>query len=386
MTSAPVVNVLSVHWGYAPGGVAHYAAHTDTVYQGGSVSIRSVVVLCRGRPVDTANLARLRDKKVIERTSLLPGAWLKELREEFRHDRPRLVISHGFNGHFVVFVARLLGWTHAAPIATYHGPYHAMSMLGWFKKILFDGFSDFYLKYCARAILAVAGHGRDALLAKGVNEKRVTVIHNGIANLIADPGARERLRREWCIATDTIVIGIISRLEPVKGIMDAIQAFAFIAPECAALQMIIIGVGTQEAELKRSVVAAGFEDRVRFVGFRSDVADCHSAIDIFLLPSISECHSIALLEAMRAARPIVATSVGGNVETVSAGVEAELVPAGEPRAMAVALLSLIHDSQRARMLGEAARRRFLAEFTAEASLDKTVKWLHRCAASVGDDP
>lgn len=386
MTSTSVVKVLSMHWGFIPGGVAYYSAHIDAADSIGPVTIRSVVVLRRGLPVDTANLALLRDRKVIERSNMWPGAWLKELREEFQSCRAQLVISHGFNAHFIVFVARLLGWLDAVPIATYHGPYHAMSTLGLIKKLVFDIFTDFYLKHCAHAVAAVAGHGREDLLAKGIDARKVVVIHNGIPDADPDSAARERLRREWQIKPDTVLIGILSRLEPVKGIVDAIEAMALIARECAAARMLIVGIGTQEAELKRLVKSRGLEDRISFAGFRSDVADCYTAFDIFLLPSLSECHSIALLEAMRAARPIVATAVGGNVETVSAGVEAELVPVNAPRAIADGLLSLIRDPRRARLLGEAARRRFLADFTSEVSLRKTVHWLLGCAAAQSAGP
>lgn len=347
--------------------------------------MRSLVFLRRGRLVDQTNLARLGKKKIVECGRWVGIEWLKSLRGELRDYRPHLVLSHGFNGHFIVFIAHMLGWLKGAPIATYHGPYHPMSRSGSIKKMAFDRFTDLYLKYYARAIVAVAGHERQALIQKGVDANKITVIHNGIIDTRAAQGAREQLRREWGIAPDTIMVGIISRLEPVKGIVDAIEALALVAPECAMVQMVIIGIGTQEAELKRLAAARGFGNRVHFVGFRSDVVDCYSAIDIFLLPSLSECHSIALLEAMRAARPIVATAVGGNIETVSTGEEAELVPAGAPRAMADALLSLIRNPTRSRLLGEAARRRFLAEFTAEVSLGKTVQWLHGCAATVRDN-
>lgn len=378
MPNRPVIKVLSVHWGFGPGGVANYAAQLESVCRDGTIDIRSLVFINRKRHVDRENLQRLKNRGVVEYGRGTGFGWLKRLRAELNGYGPQLVVSHGFNGHFIVFIARLLGWLRAVPVATYHGPYHPMSLQGVVKKQLFERFTNYYLRRHASAIAAVAAHEARALESRGVDRSRITVIHNGIADVVAPAGSRERLRSEWGVAADIPLIGVVSRLELVKGVADAIEAMAHVVRECPTVHMLIIGSGTREEELRSLAVARGLEQRVTFAGFRSDVVACLTAIDIYLLPSHSECHSIGLLEAMRAARPIVVTAVGGNVETVTPGMEALLVPAAAPRAMADALVALLRGRERAEALGIAARNRYLADFTAAEATQKTAQWLRRC--------
>lgn len=375
MVGQQATKVLSVHWGFGTGGVANYAVQFESVRQDGGIELRSLVFLKRGRQADRAAIARLQYAAVVDYAYAFYPVWLRSLRDVLRAYRPHFVISHGFNGHFIVFLARMLGWLEAIPIVTYHGPYHPMSRVGWLKKHLFDKFTYYYLKRHAVVVLSVAGHEARALGMHGVDKNKITVIHNGIVDVEAGVDARTRLRSEWRFRDEAVVIGIVSRLENIKGIADAIEAFALVYAECPAVRLVVVGSGSQEGELRQRVGDLGLHEYVVFAGFRADTVDCYAAMDIFLLPSLSECHSIALLEAMRAALPIVATAVGGNVETVVSGVEAELVPAGAPREIAGALLKLVHDAKYAHALADAARRRYLKDFTASVVSDKTRAWL-----------
>lgn len=379
MSDPSVIRLMSVHWGLGPGGVANYSIQLESVAQGGNIDIRSLVLLRPGRQVDEGSLVKLTNKRVVRSGGLLGMAWLKALRAELTEYQPHLVVSHGFNGHFLVFAAILLGWLKGLPVATYHGPYHPMTRSGRIKKFIFDGFTGYYLRRHANAVVAVAGHEAENLADSGVEAKKITVIHNGIPDVEPIRTARESIRLGWGIASGSSVIGIVSRLEPVKGVSDAIDAMKLIVKQDPSARMVIAGVGTQEAELKKQVALCQMDSCIHFAGFRSDVAEFLSAIDIFLLPSHSECHSIALLEAMRAGKPIVATAVGGNVETVVDGKEAVLVPVQDPRHMADAVLGLVENHERAQSLAAAARQRFLTDFTAEVSMARTATWLRECA-------
>lgn len=107
----------------------------------------------------------------------------------------------------------------------------------------------------------------------------------------------------------------------------------------------------------------GVEELICFEGYQDNVPAWLKAWDIFCLPSLQENHSIALLEAMRAGKAIVCTSVGGNPETVEDGKEALVVPARNSEAIADALVKLIESESLRKKMGHDARERFLRNFT-----------------------
>jgi glycosyltransferase involved in cell wall biosynthesis len=105
---------------------------------------------------------------------------------------------------------------------------------------------------------------------------------------------------------------------------------------------------------------------VRFTGSVTDVRPLLAAMDVFVLPSWAEGMSNALMEAMAAARPVVATAVGGNTEVVAHGRTGILVPPGDPGAIAAAVSGFLHEPERAARLGAAAREFVTDRFGARA--------------------
>jgi glycosyltransferase involved in cell wall biosynthesis len=117
---------------------------------------------------------------------------------------------------------------------------------------------------------------------------------------------------------------------------------------------------------------------VRFLGFREDVATLLSLMDIFVLPSLSEGLSIALLEAMAAGKPVVATNVGGNPELVVDGETGYSVPPRDADALATKLRSLLVDKCRAKKLGENGRKRVQQKFSLQAMADNYQRLYEEC--------
>jgi glycosyltransferase involved in cell wall biosynthesis len=109
----------------------------------------------------------------------------------------------------------------------------------------------------------------------------------------------------------------------------------------------------------------GIADRVEFTGLRQDVPQILADSDIFVLSSLREGMSLAAIEAMAAARPVVLTDVGGNPELVEAGVQGLIVPSGDAAALAEALLTLREDPSRRTGIGRAARARVRDVFSLE---------------------
>ncbi len=125
------------------------------------------------------------------------------------------------------------------------------------------------------------------------------------------------------------------------------------------------------------VADKGLSAVTQFVGYRSDIDACLAALDIFVLPSLAEYHSIALLEAMRAQKTIVATDVG----SVDGGVQAIVVPPADAVALATALQQLLLDAPLRMRLASNARQRFKHEFTSDLMIEQTATCLHDCISS-----
>jgi glycosyltransferase involved in cell wall biosynthesis len=217
-------------------------------------------------------------------------------------------------------------------------------------------------RLCA-AIVAVSEATARSLLAQGYPAGRVRVVHNGVAEPSAAP------RRPAGLPADAQLVLLVGRLAPVKGQAELIDALALLRSTTAYVLLAgkdIERDGRYRADLERRAHEAGVGDRVRFLGYREDVASLVAAADLVVLPSHDEGLPLVVLEAMAAGRPVVATAVGGTPELVVDGETGVLVPAGDVGGLAAALDALLADPTRAEALGAAARRRYEERFTLTA--------------------
>lgn len=325
--------------------------------------------------VDRNALSAL-DAIVLPVRSVADLSWIFKVRKIIVDASPDCVLSHGFNGHLV----SLLGCLERGGIsrlASYHGSYHPTTLARKLMEPIYNGFTHWFLRRKATAVLVVAQFCADFLVARGVDTQKITVVHNGIPDFEPAPESREAIRREWGVGPQHVVIGIASRLETIKGLDFLIKAFARVSQVHENARLVLIGDGSQRDVLHKLALSNDVATQVIFTGMRSDVPECLAAMDIFALPSLSEAHSIGLLEAMRASLPIVATDVGGNTESVRNGQEGLIVRAADTAGLAEALGRLLADDVLRACLGAAARQRFGTEFTEEAMLSKTAQWLQR---------
>ena len=370
------MKVLSIHWGLSLGGVAKYATTLERVTGIAPVTIRSVCILQRGRDVDRDALKVL-GAEVVSVRSVADLNWITFVRKLIREEHPDCVISHGFNGHLVSLVATAFVKNSPRCLASYHGSYHATTTTRKLLEPVYNGFTHWFLRRKASAVVSVAEYCADYLVDKGVDSGKITVIHNGIPDHQPSETARGDIRSEWGFDSEHVVIGVASRLDPVKGIEYLLDAFARVANDHSNARLVIIGDGTVRGALEERSSALGIRDRVVFAGMRNDVPRCLEALDIFALPSLAEYHSIGLLEAMRAGLAIVATSVGGNTESVRDGKEGMIIQPADAEGLATALGRLVEDRDLRKCLGQAARTRFEAEFTEESMLGKTASWIQK---------
>lgn len=215
------------------------------------------------------------------------------------------------------------------------------------------------------AVVTVCDAARRELAASGaLPSDKLIVIPNGIrvgCFATADASARAALVAELGLPAATRVIGTVGRLNWAKDHASLIRAFAALLRSDGQCALVIVGDGSLRTELQALVDSEGVTGRVFLLGDRSDVAECLRGFDVFVLSSLTEGYSIALLEACAAGLPIVATDVGGNREIVRDGVNGLVVAARAPAQLRDALSRLLADKPLAASMGQASREWVLGE-------------------------
>ncbi len=166
-----------------------------------------------------------------------------------------------------------------------------------------------------------------------------------------DPALRVELR----LPRDSIVLGTVGRLVPIKDHATLLRAMALARETAPGLHLVVVGDGRERRALEDLAAALGIAQEVRFLGWRHDLAHIYSGLDIVTLSSRNEGTPVALIEAMAAGRPVVATDVGGVSDLVSHGKNGLVVGPGDPRQLADAILELAAGSQRRAELGTMGR-------------------------------
>ena len=171
----------------------------------------------------------------------------------------------------------------------------------------------------------------------GIPEKKVIQIINGVdTNKFAPQKNKKSLREKFGFDADAFLIGTVGRLDPVKDQKTLINALAVMITHSQnkKIKLMIAGSGPEEQEFKKMAAEIGVEDRIYFLGERSDIPELMQSMDVFVLPSIAEGVSNTILEAMACGLPIVASRVGGNHELIDYGKTGFLFVAGDYKELA----------------------------------------------------
>jgi glycosyltransferase involved in cell wall biosynthesis len=211
-----------------------------------------------------------------------------------------------------------------------------------------------------------------------VRASRIDTIPNG-AQLT--PVAQSALRAELRLGEGDQLAVAIGSLYPVKGHRFLLEALALLAERYPRLHVAIAGRGELEAGLRARARDLRVEGRFHLLGLRSDIANLLAAADVFVLPSLSEGVPLAVLEAMLAGRPIVATAVGDVPTVLMDGRAGVLVPPGDAAALASGLAQLLADPTQARRLSTAASERAAEAYTVDTMLERYVSVYDRLMAS-----
>jgi glycosyltransferase involved in cell wall biosynthesis len=228
------------------------------------------------------------------------------------------------------------------------------------------------------AVVAASGPTYDHLCAcDPLNRTRARVIRYGIdaSRIEAGSGEGARVRREWGIGPTEPLVGVVGRVSAWKGQDYFLEVARRVLATHPAARFAIVG-DTFDArsplvqELKARASRLGLKDAVVFAGYRSDIPAVLDALDVFVLPStLPDPFPTAVLEAMAAARPVVANAHGGCVEMLVHGDTGSLVPPGKADEMAAAIGPLLDDPGLRARMGTAGRARVRATFTLDSYVD-----------------
>jgi glycosyltransferase involved in cell wall biosynthesis len=216
-----------------------------------------------------------------------------------------LIHSHGYRAD--VFGLAVARWCRRPIVSTCHGFVDNDARLRFYNAL------DARVLRQFTRVIAVSNSMKDHLVAHGVGGNRIRVITNAVTEASAAEQGRTRrqVRAAAGFADADFVFGYAGRLSEEKGVASLIDAFASLPAAPAGSRLLIVGDGPERQALEQQAAARGVASRTTFAGFQSDMGPWFSAMDAFVLPSLTEGTPMALLEAMGYRLPVIASAVGG---------------------------------------------------------------------------
>ena len=296
--------------------------------------------------------------------------------------RPRLLHTHMAKAGLIARAAAIVSnMTHPfrpriVIVHTYHG--HVFD--GYFSPLVSAVFITLerLLARASDALIAVSPRVKEELISRyriGSRERFVVAPLGFELDAFAaiDDEARVAARRDLGIPHDSRVVTTVGRLTAIKNqtlFLDVAQRLERPAT------FLMVGDGEMREALERAARARGLGDRVRFLGWRRDLAAIYAATDVFAITSRNEGTPVALIEAMAAGVASVSTDVGGVRDVILDETMGIVVPSGDAAALAAAITELVDDPARRKRMGMEARRSVLARHTF-ARLTQQIAALYR---------
>ena len=278
------------------------------------------------------------------------------LRRRIRELKPEIV-------HTWLFAANAYGRQAAASLGIKHIVAGERCVDPW--KSSWQLMIDRRLARCTERIVTNSTGVKEFYVGKGLPPEKFVVIPNGVqpAN-IEHPVSREALLAELGLPPRARLIGAVGRLWPQKRVKDLIWAADLLKSTRDDTHLLVVGDGPQRSRLERYRDQSEIADRVHFLGERPDVPRLVAHFDVLWLASEYEGQSNAVLEAMSAAVPVIATDIPGNRDLVIDGTTGYLVPLGDRFEFTRRTHWLLDDEALRRRLGDAGRERVFREFSA----------------------
>lgn len=222
-------------------------------------------------------------------------------------------------------------------------------------------------------IITVSDSLRHQAIQRGIKADKITTIHYGIDAKKYRNSSINKIQKckELKLRPDLPIVGTMGRLATQKGQRYLLEAIPKVLQEFPQVQFLIAGEGNLKPKLMSLTERSGINKNVRFLGYRKDISEILSVLDIFALPSLWEGLPFVVLEAMAKAKPVVATDVDGIPEAVVDRVTGILVPPRNSRKLTEAILRLLKNSSLRKTIGENGRRRVEKFFKLESMCRQT---------------
>ncbi|KPK39191.1 MAG: hypothetical protein AMJ78_08855, partial [Omnitrophica WOR_2 bacterium SM23_29] len=290
-----------------------------------------------------------------------------------RHERPDIVHTHTAKAGALGRIAAIL-----AGVPTRIHTFHGNVFQGYFNRFFarFFIFIERLLAYFTTCIIAVSEEQKKEICQrfKIAKQDKVRVVPLGLEleNLFSIKSRCGRLRQVLKIEDETITVGIIGRLVPIKNhrmFIEAIKHLPGYLNNNFDVKYLIIGDGQERKALEKYTKDLSLDGNVIFCGWREDMKSVYSDLDIIALTSINEGTPVSLIEALAAGRPVIATKVGGVADVVEDGVNGYLVPSGDAETFSQRLAELIRDSQKRYEFGLKGREMVRSRFSKERLIE-----------------
>jgi sugar transferase (PEP-CTERM/EpsH1 system associated) len=295
------------------------------------------------------------------------GIWLfPRLFALFRRLRPAIVHSR----NLAALEAQLPAWAAGVPVRIHGEHGRDVGDLDG-SNVTYQLVRRFYRPF-VNYYLALSQDLRDYLTTQiKVPEDKVLQVYNGVDTDRFHPvGLDHSIRGCPFSRHDHWIVGTVGRMQTVKDQPTLVRAFIRaleIDPSLSErLRLVMIGDGPLRAECKQLLEAGRIGDLAWLPGERGDVAEIMGGFDCFVLPSLAEGISNTILEAMASGLPVIATDVGGNADLVEAGITGQIVPAGDPQALADQIVKLAKAPSQAKTMGQLGRERVEQGFSMNA--------------------
>lgn len=285
-----------------------------------------------------------------------------------RRFRPTIVHTHAAKAGAL---GRLAARLAAVPVVIH--TYHGHVLRGYFGPVKTRVFRrvESTMNRLSDVVIAVSEAVREDLVSLGVvAAPKVRVIPLGLElSGLAGELPRGALRRAGGVGEDAPLVGTVGRLVPIKDIPTFLRAAALVRAQAPEARFAVVGDGEERAALEREAVRLGLAGAIHFHGWLREMRDVYGDLDLVVNCSRNEGTPVALIEALAAGRPVVATRVGGTPDVLGQGAYGTLVPAADPEILAAAILAVLRDPEAARERARAGRAYVLERHSVTRLLD-----------------
>lgn len=283
---------------------------------------------------------------------------ISKIRKYIKENKIDIIHSHGYKSNIYGFFASVnLDIQRIATCHNWLGNNMKMKLYEYLDKLVLNRFNK---------VVAVSDTLKDEILSSGIPKNKVVVINNGIdTNRFQSQNCKSQTKALLGIQENEKVIGTIGRLTPEKGQLYLLKAFKMANSKLPNTKLLIIGDGPLRRSLELEATGLELRDNVIFTGIRNDIPEILNIMDVFVLSSLNEGLPMALLEAMAAQIPSIATNVGAISKVIDNGYSGLLVEAMDVIKLTDTMVNLLTDKDSADYLAKNAYATVKSNFSSE---------------------